>query len=195
MSRILFLIVLAAIGLFAGCTRQPVPSPTDAASPNTPALRDDQKLPFDRPAAPENVLMPSTAMLPRLQTVPAGTAIDVRLQSTVSSASSHSGDSFLAVLDRPIVVDGETLVPAGTSLSGRVVTAKRSLNGGEPGFLRLTLASIAVSGKQIPVGSSSMFARGGPNNRRGINDEGERDIRLIPERRLKFRLAQPLKLQ
>ncbi|HWP84605.1 MAG TPA: hypothetical protein VNN17_05410, partial [Terriglobia bacterium] len=53
-----------------------------------------------------------------LVVVPAGTRLPVRLQQGISSERNGSGDTFTAVLDRPLTVDGKTLAPAGTPVEG-----------------------------------------------------------------------------
>jgi hypothetical protein len=128
--------------------------------------------------------------------VPAGVMIEVRLQSSISSATSHAGDPFSAVLDHPITVDDETIVPAGAHVSGRVVTAKRAHGPGQPGFLRLTLSGITIGETPVPIESSSTFARGKVHQQDalpGTTDMSE--VRMMPERRLSFRLARPLLVQ
>ena len=56
--------------------------------------------------------------------VPAGTAISIRLQSSVSSATAHAGDTFEAVVDEPVVVGGQTVVAAALKLG--VVCLRRA---------------------------------------------------------------------
>ena len=98
--------------------------------------------------------------------MPAGTPITIRLQSAVSSATSHAGDPFEAVLDEPILVQGQTIAPRGATVTGRVVAAKSSGRLHDPGYLRLTLASITVKGKALPVQTSSIFLKGGSHEKR-----------------------------
>ena len=98
--------------------------------------------------------------------VPAGTPVTVRLQNAVSSASNSSGDRFDAVLDAPLVVDGKTLAPAGANVTGRVVAAKSSGHLKDPGMIQLALSSITIDGKEVPVTSSSVIARGSSHEKR-----------------------------
>src|SRR5215469_9211922 len=58
--------------------------------------------------------------------VPANTAIYVRLQQSLSSATAQDGQSFSAVLDSPLTVDGKDVAPQGATLVGRVVAARES---------------------------------------------------------------------
>ena len=62
----------------------------------------------------------------RTITIPAGTALTVRLGSTVSSRSSRIEDPIDATIVRPIVINGTTVVPAGSAVSGYVSQAERS---------------------------------------------------------------------
>src|SRR5215467_254440 len=52
--------------------------------------------------------------------VPAGTALMVRLETTLATFSNRVGDPFRGSLTQPVVVDGKTLLPAGAVVEGRV---------------------------------------------------------------------------
>jgi hypothetical protein len=52
--------------------------------------------------------------------VPAGTALMVKLQTTLATFSNKAGDPFSARLTQPVVLNGKTLLPAGTMVEGRV---------------------------------------------------------------------------
>ncbi|HUA15526.1 MAG TPA: hypothetical protein VMG31_09520 [Verrucomicrobiae bacterium] len=52
--------------------------------------------------------------------VPAGTALMVRLDTTLATFSNRIGDPFRGSLTQPVVVNGQTLLPAGTVVEGRV---------------------------------------------------------------------------
>lgn len=99
-------------------------------------------------------------------TIPSGTPVTVRLQTGVSSATNNSGDSFDAVLDAPLVINGKTVAPAGAPVSGKVVAAKSSGHLKDPGMIQLALSSITIDKKAIPVSSSSVIARGGSHTKR-----------------------------
>jgi hypothetical protein len=198
-----------ALALAAGCGRQP-----GAQAPDNEASADVRQLPF---SSQKNGISPTALLTP--QSLPAGTLITVRLQSAISSASAHTGDAFEAVLDEPIVVDEQTIVPRGAPVTGRVVAAKSSGHLEDPGYLRLTLATIEINGKALPVQASSIFVKGGSHEKRNLGmigggtgaliggavgavggtgaayATGKKDVGFSPERRLTFRLAQPLPLR
>jgi hypothetical protein len=97
-----------------------------------------------------------------------GTPVFVRLQSAISSATAETGDTFSGVLDDPLTAEGKTIVPEGADLSVRVVAARKSGQLHRPGYLRLTLSSITVNGKQVPIQTTSVFVEGGNFGNRNL---------------------------
>jgi hypothetical protein len=193
-------IVLTLIFLCA-CSRPP----TDTSS-----NPDSQKLPFDREPRSTGI-SPSRSLIPSATKLLEGTPISIRLQSTLSSASSRTGDTFSATVDNAVVVDGQTLISRGTPVTGRVLEAKPSVSSrdspsgssSEPGYLRI----VNIGGRSVTVETSSIFAKGGsredrngltsaasPGNQRDVNQK-DKDIVFGPDRRLNFRLAQTIDLQ
>lgn len=65
------------------------------------------------------------------QPVPAGTALFVRLDTTLATFSNKAGDPFRGSITQPVVVNGQTLLPAGTIVEGRVtkVSEPRRISG------------------------------------------------------------------
>src|SRR5262245_28352644 len=59
-------------------------------------------------------------------TLPSGTAMRVRLETSVASNTSRVEDSVRGRLVDPIVVDGRTVVPAGSEVIGSVTSAAQS---------------------------------------------------------------------
>jgi len=164
--------------------------------------------------------------------IPAGTPIAVRLQQSLSSATATSGETFAAVLDEPLVVNGQTIAPKGADVSGHVVSARRSGHLHSPGFLRIALDAIHVNGREIAVQSSSVSVQGASFKKRNWSwiggstaggaligglagggkgaligslvgagggttaayVTGHKDVGFAAERRLTFRLTQPLEV-
>ena len=52
--------------------------------------------------------------------VPAGTALMVKLETTLATFSNKPGDPFQGRLTQAVVVDGKTVIPAGAMVEGRV---------------------------------------------------------------------------
>ncbi|MGC2196250.1 MAG: hypothetical protein WA628_16385 [Terriglobales bacterium] len=52
--------------------------------------------------------------------VPEGTPLKVKLQTTISTFSSKVGDPFQGKITEPVVIGGKTMIPAGAMIEGRV---------------------------------------------------------------------------
>ena len=63
--------------------------------------------------------------------VPAGTALMVRLDTTLATFSNRAGDPFRGTVTQPVVVNGNTLIPTGATVEGRItkVTEPRRISG------------------------------------------------------------------
>jgi hypothetical protein len=95
------------------------------------------------------------------ETISKGTAIYVRLQQSISSSSAEPGQSFTAVLDDPLMLNGRVVAPQGAAVNGRVVAARKSGRLHDAGYLRLALSTVTIDGKAVPVQTSSVFVKGG----------------------------------
>jgi len=185
-------IVLLALSWLCACGRPP--------AEGTPNASDSQKLPFDRQSSSTGI-SPSQVLVPSSTKLPEGTPIPVRLQSALSSASAHAGDTFNAIIDEPIVIDGQTLVAAGTPATGRILEAKASASSPghspEPGYLRIVLVSLKMDGRPVMIETSSIFAKGGSHEERNRANASTRDKDIVfsLDRHLNFRLAQTADLQ
>lgn len=63
---------------------------------------------------------------PANQIVPAGSLLHVRLESTVTSKTSKTGDPFTGMVTDPVVVNGNEVVPSGSTVEGHVAFVKDS---------------------------------------------------------------------
>jgi hypothetical protein len=63
--------------------------------------------------------------------VPAGTALMVKLETTLATFSNKPGDPFQARLTQAVMLDGRTVIPAGATVEGRVtkVSEPRRISG------------------------------------------------------------------
>jgi hypothetical protein len=214
-GRAICILALTLAGMSVACGRQS-PLPMTAAA-SSPAI--EPALPFAREAKNDGI-SPSSAVIPPGAHVPTGTLIKVRLQTRLTSASSKTEDRFKAQLDEPIVLNDVLIADRGAVLTGRVVEARSIKAPRTPGYLRLTLSAIYLEGKPVPIRTSSTFLKGvGPRRPHtlttgtenivpilgnAVADDDEstptllirpREISVGPERRLTFRLIEPLPIQ
>jgi len=124
------------------------------------------------------------------QSLPAGTLLTVRLKDPISSNGAAAGGAFAAIVDEPVVIEGETVVPRGASVAGRVESARPSTMNRNQGYLRLSLDKVDIAGRGLPIRTSSLFARG--TAREPQPDDASVVVVLEQGRRLTFRLTEPL---
>ena len=89
-------------------------------------------------------------------TLPAGTAVTVRLASAVGSKMSSSGAHFSATVAQPVKVDGKVVVPTGAEALGKVVEAVPQGRFKGAASLRLVLESVTINGDSYDVQTSSV---------------------------------------
>src|SRR5690349_17433146 len=76
--------------------------------------------------APDVVPAVDAASAPREITVPAGTILRVRLNGGLASDTAAVEQRVHGTLNSPLIVDGRTVVPAGSAVSGYVTDVARS---------------------------------------------------------------------
>ena len=157
--------LVLALALLASCGHQPA-API-AASEKIPVAAAGQ-LPFDR-AAGQTGISPTSAVIPPASHVPAGTPVTIRLSEPLSSATAHSGDTFRAAVDEPVIVNGQTVIERGAVVMGRVLDAAAADGSQTSGYVRLALASILIRQTLTIVQSSSTLVKAG--GRRNPNSE------------------------
>jgi len=118
--------------------------------------------------------------------VPAGTAIMVRLDTTLATFSNKAGDPFRGIVAQPVVINGATVIPAGAVVEGRVtkVSEPRRIAGkptigilpeavimptGERWFLDATLVDTNIG--HSDVNAEGQF-KGSGHDRRDTVEEG-----------------------
>ena len=83
-----------------------------------------------------------------LITLPKGTEITATVGQTLASNKNHWGDSFAASLAKPVKVDGKTVLPRGTEVTGRILEVTDH-------ELKVALASVVVDGIYCDLATNS----------------------------------------
>ncbi|HYW36504.1 MAG TPA: hypothetical protein VE957_00035 [Terriglobales bacterium] len=119
--------------------------------------------------------------------VPSGTALMVRLDTTLATFSNKAGDPFQGRVTQPVVINGTTVIPAGATVEGRVtkVSEPRRMSGkptigilpeavilptGERYFLDATLVDTNI-GQGSDVNNEGQF-KGSGHDRRDMIETG-----------------------
>ncbi len=104
--------------------------------------------------------------------VPAGTALMVRLETTLATFSNKAGDPFQARLTQAVVLNGKTLIPAGTMVEGRVTkVAEPRRIAGKPTIGILPEALILPTGERFSLDATLVDTNAGGGT--DVNQEGE----------------------
>ena len=106
------------------------PSPPAGApkSPSGPAARPSPPPAEAQSTPPPAPPKPAEPPAPKFRevTIPAGTSLSVTVLSSLASNTSKVEDPVKGSLAKPVVVDGATVLPAGSQLAGSVTDAKES---------------------------------------------------------------------
>ncbi len=80
----------------------------------------------------------------RVVTIPAGTAVRVRLTQGASSATARAGQAIPFELAEDLIIDGALVAPAGTRGEATVIEARPSDQVGRAGSLRLSFGGLSL---------------------------------------------------
>lgn len=131
-----------------GSTAAPSAAPghaTNGAPAATPA-----------PVTPENAQNTPPPQPPPDIVIPAGTHIAVTTHEALGSKISQAGETFMATVARPIVIDGQTVVPLGAPATGIVADAKSLGRFKGQAYLELRLESVRVNGGSYQIHSNGL---------------------------------------
>ena len=83
--------------------------------------------------------------------LPTGSVLTVTLDQAVGTKTSKVGDTFSAtVVDAVVASNGQTVVPAGTKVYGKVTGLQDSDNAGQKAAIRLDFEKININGVERP---------------------------------------------
>ena len=128
----------------------PVPAPV-AAAPSALEPQAQQQPPP----------RPQSEPAPRQVTLRTGIPISVRLNESLSSDRSVSGDTFSASLAEPLVVDGLVIAERGARVTGRIVAAQKGGRLSGTSLVELELTSLfSADGQKVAISTDPWTKRG-----------------------------------
>ena len=139
------------------------PNPEEQVAQSAP-LPPAPPFPSEQPAAPAPAPTPAPPPPPppppQKVTIPAGTQLSVRLNDQLDSERNQVGDTFRGTLSTPIVINGETVIPSGADVVGRVADVKSAGRFAGNSVLTLELTSVTVNGKTYNI-QTNQWTRSG----------------------------------
>lgn len=124
----------------------PSPAPRRERTPMTPARSNS---PQDSPA-------PARRTSSSAATVPAGTAIAIRMIDDVDSTRDRVGQTFRASVDESVVVGEETVIPRGADVEVKLVDDKQAGRLSGRTELTLDLVSVKLNGRTVEVSTEEV---------------------------------------
>jgi hypothetical protein len=104
--------------------------------------------------------------------IPSGTMLHCRTTQTLTTKLNFQGDTFVANVAEPVLVDGREVIPAGTTVEGRIALLERPGRIKGVGVMRLTAERITFpDGRSFPLGAMLLTAYGA-ENARVVGSEG-----------------------
>ena len=102
--------------------------------------------------------------------IPAGTEIDIRLKTKVSTTSTKANDAVEAVVLSPVMIDNQFVIPAGATVHGKVEKISQSTKGDERSTLLLSFTGLEFGGGKYTIAA---HVSGIDNAREKIDDQGQ----------------------
>ena len=139
------------------------PTPPPAAAPAATPAATPSAAAAPKPAAPKPT--------PKPVTVPAGTAINVRLTQSVDVDASQAGQTFKAVVDDPVMIGGSVVIPRGATATLQAAKVEQSGKFKGSDKISLKMNSIGYGGFVYEVATGYVEAKG--------KGEGKRTARKV----------------
>src|ERR1700723_21886 len=162
--------------------QQPAQQPDQAAPPDQNMQQDQNAPPQDQQKqqdqGPMNFPPPDNRnqnngnrvppqLVPSNLTLPAGSVIQIRTTEFLSSDKNQKGNTFIATLAQPIVIDGWVVMRRGQTITGQVTDAVRAGRVKGVSKLQLELNHVElVDGQLLPVQTQLLNASAGTSKGR-----------------------------
>ncbi len=101
-------------------------------------------------------------------TVPAETALEVRLTTGLSSKDNKAGDTFTASVEKAVTVNGQTAIPKGAEVTGTVTNAVPSGRMKQRAELWVSLTNVKIGGKNYDLSTSTAGHKEGSKATRDV---------------------------
>jgi len=138
-------------------------TPETTQPPQTTPAPTPAPQPAKEPPKPERRHEPAPPPAPVTQdvTIAAGQALDVTLDRELTTKTDQSGTQFTTVTKEPIIIDGLTVIPIGSTVRGLVMTANRAPRLGGDADMTLEFNSVVLpDGRTMPISAEPLVFKG-----------------------------------
>lgn len=119
-----------------------------------------------------SILMAASALAQANLSLPTGTALKVRLEKTLSTFSSKTGDPFSARVTEAVTLDGKTVIPVGATVQGRVTKVNEPRRiAGKPTIGIFPETVVLPGGESYALSATLVDTNRGRGT--DVNDEGQ----------------------
>jgi hypothetical protein len=118
------------------------PAPTPSRTPSKPKPSTSRPSTPSEPPAAHGTLVAS------------GTALQIAVNSPLSSETAHVGDAWSGEVKEPVIIGSDVVIPAGSRVEG-VVTGALGAAKGDRAALDLAVRAIVIDGKEYSVGADT----------------------------------------
>ena len=151
--------IALSLSMFLTACRKPAPKTEQAAPPPGQSATSAAPAPSSSatPATPAPAPVPlARTPPPSPRIVPAGTSLSTRISSAIGSKTSSAGDRFDGTLVNSVRLNGKVVIPAGSAVSGVVVTAHSAGKFKGAATLAVRLIAVNVKGQSYPIRSNTI---------------------------------------
>lgn len=136
---------------------------TEIRLDETTAVEFDERKPPPPPPPPPPPRPAAAAKAPPRQTitVPGGTAVNVRLTQAIDVDASQAGMTFKALVDDPIMLNGNVVIPRGASATLQAAKVEQSGTFKGSDKISLKLNAITFGGTVYEVAAAYVEVKGG----------------------------------
>jgi hypothetical protein len=149
----------------------PASAPSQAAAsaptPPTPIYipGPDAPIPVPPPAPPPE---PTTKQV----TIPAGTEVYIRTIDSIDAEQAHPNENFRASLDKPIMVDNQTIIPRRSDVTLKVIEAQTAGKLKGQSELQVQLDRLFIGKQSYTVTSNTFTETGASEGKKAAKDIG-----------------------
>jgi len=160
-------------GMFVGADSKTVRILLDNGKVTEVGIADTVSVEFTpRKPPPPPAPPPNPATRPKPVQLPAGTTLNVRLTQGIDVDASKAGQSFKAIVDDPVMMNGSIVIPRGATAELQAVAVQQSGKMKGSDKISLKMNSIGFGGNVYPVATAYVETKGGGEGKKTARKVG-----------------------